>query len=388
MKKILFTFLILITITNNVWAQESSKNKTDIVNHAKSAILIEASTGKVLYAKNENEKLAPASMTKIMSLLLIMGKIDNHDIKLTDKVPVSENASGMGGSQIFLETGSNVSVKEILKGITIASANDAVVAMAEYIGGTEDEFVKMMNKKAKELGLKNTEFKNCHGLDEDNHYSSAKDMAIIAKELIKHEDILNYSKIYEDYFTKPDGNKIWLVNTNKLVRFYDGVDGLKTGYTSKAGYCLTATAKKNNLRVISVVMGSDTSANRNSDTTNLLNYAFSNYKVDTLISKNKNLGKVKINRGKKEYGNLVLKNDATILLKNSEKSKKYTYKIKKNNITAPIKKGEKVATLQIYYKNKLIKEEDLTIKEDILKANFFDIYLNTLKQIFGGKKLF
>ena len=248
MKKIILIILLMFSFLLPVNAAEMEIS-------AKSAILMDQNTGKVLYKKNENEKLAMASMTKIMSLLLIMEKIDEGVIKYDDIVEISQEASSMGGSQIFLNPGDKYKVKDLLKGVAMASANDAVVALAEKTYGSKESFIEAMNKRAEELNLKNTHFVNVHGLDDENHYSSSYDMAIMAKELLKYEKILDYTKVYEEYLQKPDGSQIWLVNTNKLVRFYDGVDGLKTGYTAKAGYCLTATAKKNNLRLISVVMG-------------------------------------------------------------------------------------------------------------------------------------
>ena len=240
MKKILLLIISFFLLTSSVWAEDFASN-------AKSGILMEYSTKKILFEKNANERLAPASMTKIMTMLLVMEKIDNGEISYDSMVNISKNASSMGGSQMFLDEGSAVKVGELLKGLSIASANDAAVALAEFIGGSVDNFVNMMNEKAKELGLENTQFKNPHGLDQEGHYSSAKDMAIMARELISHEDILKYTSTYEDYFNKSDGSRTWLVNTNKLVRFYPGVDGLKTGFTSTAKYCLTATAKKNNI---------------------------------------------------------------------------------------------------------------------------------------------
>ena len=221
---------------------------------ATSSILIEASTGKVLYEKDADKKLAPASLTKIMTMLLTMESLESGKINYNDKVLISKNAASMGGSQIFIEANSRVSVKDLIRGISIASANDAAVALAEKIGGTEANFINMMNDKAKELGLSNTTFKNPHGLDEDGHMTTARDLSIIAKELVKHKDILKFTSTYEEYMTKPNGEKFWLVNTNNLIRFYDGMDGLKTGYTPKAGYCLVGTANKNDMRLISVVM--------------------------------------------------------------------------------------------------------------------------------------
>ena len=212
MKKIVFVFLLVFSLSIiNVSANE------DIVPNAKSAILIEATTGKILYEKNKDEKYAPASMTKMMSLLLIMENIDNRNLRIDEKIRVSKYASSMGGSQIFLEENEEMTVEDLLKGITIGSANDATVALAERIGGSEEAFVEMMNKKANELGLKNTNFKNTTGLDEANHYSTANDMSIIAKELVKHKKILEFSSIYETYLRTDTEEKFWLVNTNKVV---------------------------------------------------------------------------------------------------------------------------------------------------------------------------
>ena len=379
MKKIIFFLFVTFISIVNVSAAELTPN-------AKSAILLEYSTGKILYKKNENSKLAPASMTKLMTLLLIMETIEEGNLKMSDSVLISENAAKMGGSQIFLEPNSNMKVEELIKGIAIASGNDAAVAMAEKIGGTEEEFVNMMNQKAQALNLKNTHFSNVHGLDAENHYSSAYDMAMIAKELLKYEDILKYTSIYEEYLNKPDGSRTWLVNTNKLVRFYDGVDGLKTGYTKEAGYCLTSTAKKNNVRYITVVMGEPTSDQRTTDTTNLLNYAFNNYKLNTILKKDIYLGKIKIEKGEQEFGTLTLLNDLTELLKNTEKTPSYTQKIHLEKVTAPIKYGDQVGKLELLDENsQVIKTVPITIKETINKTNFFSNYLKIIKEILRGK---
>jgi serine-type D-Ala-D-Ala carboxypeptidase (penicillin-binding protein 5/6) len=357
----------------------------DLVPNAKSTILIEESTGKILYEKNSDEKRAPASMTKVMSMLLIMEALDNKQISLNDEVTISQNAADMGGSQLFLQPNQTAKVEDLLKGIAVASGNDAVVAMAEKIAGSEEKFVDMMNKKAKELGLKNTQFKNPHGLDEEGHYTSAHDMAIMAKELIKHKQILNYTSIYEEYLTKSDGTKLWMVNTNKLVKFYKGVDGLKTGFTQTAGYCLTATAMKNNTRLISVVMGEDTSANRSTDTVNLLNYGFNSYKVNTIIKKEKNIAKVKVNKGKEDKVYIRTKENVNELLNVNEKAKKYILVPEVKNITAPVKVGEKVGILKIKYRNKVVKEVDLTVSKNIKKANLWDLFKRNLKMIVSGK---
>lgn len=217
MKKVLLFIVLSLLFIPKICAEEENKNSNMLASNAKSAIIVEESTGKILYEHNSHEKLNPASMTKMMSLLLIMENIENGTIKWNDKVTVSENASKMGGSQILLETGEKMSVEDLVKGVAIASGNDAVVALAEAIAGTQDNFVKMMNEKAKSLGLKDTNFKNCHGLDEANHYSSAYDMAMIGRELVKHEKILEFSSIYETYLRENTNRKIWLVNTNKVV---------------------------------------------------------------------------------------------------------------------------------------------------------------------------
>ncbi len=377
MKKYIFFLLCSFLFLNIVHA-------TQLTNYAKSAILIEPTTKKIIYKLNENERLAPASMTKIMTLLLIMESIDNGSISLNDEVLISSNAANMGGSQVFLEANSKIKVEELIKSIAIASGNDAAVAMAEYIGGSTQEFVNMMNNKVKELGLKNTNFVNVHGLDENNHYSSAYDMAMIALELLKYPDILKYTSLYEDYLVKPDGSKTWLVNTNKLVRFYDGVDGLKTGYTGKAGYCLTSTAKKNNIRFLTVVMGEDTSEHRSLDTTNMLNYAFANYKVNNIIAKDDVITNVKVLRGVKDNINVYVKEEVNDVVKHNEE-KEYSYQKDINILKAPLKSGDVVGKLRVVDNNDiLIKEVDLVVKDDINKNNFFTLFYDFFRSIVVG----
>lgn len=381
MKKILI-FLItgIIFLPNYIYAEE-----VDLAPSANSAIMIEASTGKIIYDKNSHEKLPPASMTKIMTMLLIMENIDNGNIKWDDKVTASEYASSMGGSQIFLETGETMIVRDLVKGIAIASGNDAAVAMAEFIGGSEESFVSLMNKKANELGLKNTNFKNVTGLEAENHYSSAYDMAIMAQELIKHEEILKYTGTYDDYLREDTGNKFWLVNTNKLVRFYQGVDGLKTGYTSEAGYCLTATAKKNNMRLITVVMKEPDSTTRNSETTAMLNYGFNKYKINSIIKKEKTVTKANVSLGVKEKVKIISVEDVNMLISKSEKEPKITYKAEIDELEAPLKKGDIVGKLYLQKDGKNINTIELTVAEDIDKANIFRIFTRNIKNIISGE---
>ena len=372
MKKILFMLILLIPF--NVFALETS---------AKSSVLIDSSTGTIISEEESHKRLPPASMTKMMTLLIVMENIEKGNIKLDDLVPISENAASMGGSQVYLAAGESMKLDTLIKAICIASANDATYAVAEYIAGTSDAFVKLMNEKASALGLKDTNFENVHGLDSQNHYSSAYDMASIARELLKHDKILEYSSIYEDYIAHTNGANTWIVNTNKLLNYYDGLDGLKTGYTSNSGYCITATAKRNNLRLISVVMGEENNKIRNQDTISLLNYGFSNFKLETIKKKEEVLGKIKINFGNIEYADLKLKEDAVDLVNILEQNK-YNYKIVKNKVNAPIKVGDTVGSLIIYANDIKVKEVDLTIDKDIKKANYFDYLKRNFKYFIRG----
>ena len=375
MKKIVF---ILISLFSFLFIKNVSAVEMEI--SAKSAILVDFNTGKVLYSKNENEPLAMASMTKVMSMLLIMEKIDDGSLKYDDIVEISTESSSMGGSQIFLNPGDKYKVIDLLKGVAMASANDAVVALAEKTYGSKEHFIEAMNKKAESLGLKNTHFVNVHGLDEEGHYSSAYDMSVMARELLKHEKILDFTRVYEEYLTKPDGSQIWLVNTNKLVRFYDGVDGLKTGFTQNAGYCLTATGKKNNLRLISVVMGEESIEKRSSDTVKLLNYGFNTFKVNLIKNKSEIIGKVNVQKGKKENVDVVLVNDLIELLNVSDKPSNYKFKILVDKITAPVKKGDVIGKVKVLNDNGiLISQVDITVNENVLKANLWDLFKRNLK---------
>lgn len=382
MKKVLLCFFTLFFFISSVKAAE------DFAPNAKSAILMDSATGKVLFEKNADEKLPPASMTKLASMLIIMEYVDSGKINLTDKVTISEEAASMGGSQVFLEAGEVYTVEQLLKGIAIASGNDAVVAMAEKIAGSQEAFVNIVNKRLKEIGATNTVFLNAHGLDTKGHVSTARDMAIIAYNLLQHPKILNFTSIYEEYLEKNDGSKTWLVNTNKLVHFYEGVDGLKTGFTNEAGYCLTATAKKGNMRLISVVMGEDNTENRSADTVKMLNYGFNTFKINTIKTNKEILGKIRVEGGKKDYADVVLLNDATELLKNTDTIKNYTFNMKVNKVKAPIKKGEVIGSAEIIdNEGNIIDEVDVTILNDIAKANIFDYLLKNIKILTSGKTI-
>ena len=381
MKKIFFIICCFFICSNFVSAKEENNNLSP---KAKSAIMIETSTGEVLYEYNADEKLAPASMTKMMSLLLIMEALDNNVIKYTDMVTISDKASSMGGSQILLETGESMSVDDLLKGITVASGNDAVVALAEKIGGTEENFVKMMNDKAKELGLKNTNFKNCHGLDDKDHYSSARDMSIIAKELVKHQKILDYSSIYETYLRKGTKKEIWLVNTNKLVRFKQGVDGLKTGYTENSGYCLTATMKQGDMRVIAVTMGEPDSNTRNNEISGMLDYAFAQYSIDTIYKKDDIVDNIKLDKSNIDSVDIVPLEDIKILYKKIDGKKDIKYEIKYNKISPKMNTGDVIGYMIIKDGDKEIKKVNVTVNKNVNKSSYIDLLSKNMRNIVTG----
>ncbi len=387
MKKVM-SFLILLSLFIFIPSVAAEEVSSDLAPNSKSAILLDASTKTILFKKNEQEKLAPASMTKVMSMLLIMEAIDNGNLSLDDDVTISENAASMGGSQVYLQAGETYKVKELLKGIAVASGNDAVVAMAEKISGTVSDFVARMNERAKELGAVNTHFVNPHGLDAEDHYTTAYDMALMAFELLKHPTILEYTSIYEDYLQKNDGSSIWLVNTNKLVRFYDGVDGLKTGFTATAGYCLTATAKKNNLRLISVVMGAETSDKRSSDTTSLLNYGFNTYKTHVVLTTKDSLGMKRVENGVVEQADIVLTQDYVKLLKQTDAKPNYSFNVSVDSLVAPLKKGDIVGKVSVVDETgSVIDILDVTLKEDIPKVNWWQAFLKNLKHLTAGQIL-
>ena len=377
MKKILLIIVCLFIFKNNLIAKE-----VDLAKNAQSAILVETSTGEILYEKNIHEKRSPASMTKIMTLLLTMEAIEKEVITYDTMVTVSKRASDMGGTQIFLEYGSNVDVLTLIKGISIVSANDAAVALAEKIGGSLENFVNMMNEKAKELGCTNTNFKNPHGLDEEEHYTTAYDLSLISRELIKHKDILKFTSTYEDYINV-SGENHWLVNTNKLVRFYEGIDGLKTGYTNNAMYCLTATMKRNDMRLISIVMKEDTKENRNQDTINMMEYGFSQYGITTILNNDEKIGSINIDNSKNKIVDYYLEEDVNIIT--TKGNKNIDYKIDKEifEVKAPLEKNTKIGKLVLTYNNNKY-NYDLVVKDKIKKASFIDSLSYIFKNIISG----
>lgn len=386
MRSFIVSLLTILLFLNTFSTYTLANEGIQLAPNASSAILMERDTGEIIFEKNSDKKLPPASMTKVMTMLLIMEALEKGKIKYDDKVRTSERAANMGGSQIFLEPGEEMTVEEMLKAIAVASGNDASVAMAEHLAGSEEQFVKMMNDKAKELGLKNTHFMNPHGLPADNHYSSAKDLAIMSKELLKYEDITKFTGIYEDYLRKGTEDEFWLVNTNKLVRFYPGVDGLKTGYTSEAKYCLAATALKNDMRVIAVIMGAPTPKERNKQITEMFDYAFSQYTTHRLYEKGTTLGEVNISKGNKKTIEAVTDEDVSLLTKKGESIEDTEEVITlAKDLKAPIEKGDKVGTLQIKKDGKELISIDLVANEEVKEANWWQLFKRTLGK-FGNPK--
>ncbi len=377
-----FMFFAMAAPMQLSYAKEKENNASALADQTKSAILIEQSTGKVLYSKNDNKKLPPASMTKMMTLLLIFKALDTGDLHLTDKVPVSEHAASMGGSQVFLEPGEIMSVDDMLKAIVIGSGNDASMAMAEYISGSEQGFVKQMNKEAALLHLTHTHFMNPTGLPEKNHYSSAHDMAVIAKNLLNHKNILNYSSKYEAYLRQNTDHKFWLVNTNKMIRTYQGVDGLKTGFTQEAKYCLTATAKKNGMRVIAVVMGSPSSKVRNEQVASLLNYAYANYSVKTLVKPHTPIGTITLLKSGLKKVQVETNAPAAVVLKKGEKMGRYSSALQLDkDKRAPLKKGSKVGNYVIKKDNKVITKIPVVLSKTAPSATWWDYIRHTTDRL-------
>lgn len=376
MKKYIF-ILFLLLFPYSVFAE-------DLISNSTSGILIEASTGKIIYEKDKDKEVSIASMTKMVAQIIILEEIEAKRIKWSDIVTVSHNASSMGGSQIYVEDGEKISVQDLMKGISVASGNDATVAMAEYISGSEEKFVERMNKKVKDIGLKHTHFVNCTGLDEDNHYSSAYDMSMIARDLvINHPDIIRFSSIYEDYLRQNTDKKFWLVNTNKLINQYEGADGLKTGHTDDAGYCLAATAKRNNLRLIGIVLGENDSKIRNKETIELLDYGFNNVKLKQLKKKGETLKKIVLPKTDNVITNAVLSEDLNIIEDNSNSSK-YDYSVKINKFKYPILKGDIIGKVVVKSNGKKIMTQSLISSENINKLSLFQLFVKNLYNIVSG----
>lgn len=373
MKKILSVILSILLCafcTLPVFCEENNALLDSLT--AKSCVLMDLSSGEILLAKNENEKLPPASITKIMTLLLCFETIDNGTLRLEDTVAASTNASQKGGSQIWLKENETMTVNDLLKATVIASANDACTALGEKIAGDETSFVVMMNERAKELGLKNTNFENCSGLDDtaENHYSSALDIAIMSRELMKHEKIKEYTGIWMDSLR---GGETQLVNTNKLIRFYEGATGLKTGTTSKAGHCISATAERNGVKLCAVILGADTGDHRFEEAKKLLNYGFANYALFTPVFDETLITNVNVLYGKTNYiVPTVIPAQSSLLPKGSETT--VTQRVDLcTSVEAPVEKGQTLGYIYYEIDGKEIVKSTIISEESVERKTFMYI---------------
>lgn len=373
MKKIIIKFsailALILFLTSGISVFADTTENIDV--EAKSAILMEVTSGKIIYEKNANEKFAPASVTKVMTMLLTMEHIDLGKIKFDDKVTVSENAKKMGGSSMLLDTGEVRTVEDLIKGIGIASGNDAAVAMAEYLGGSESNFVDMMNNRAKELGMTNTTFKNCTGLPVDGHISTAYDISIMSRELLKHPDILKYTSTYMETISEGRKTPIELVNHNKLVRFFQGCDGLKTGFTNEAKYCISATAVKDGVRVLSVIMGAPTYKIRNRDASMLMNYGFSKFESKKMCEKDSDVEQIPMNKKGDKF--IIAKaRESLVLTCPKGQGEKIEKKIVLDESKTKFKEGENVGFCEYYLDGELIGVVELYSDRDMKKGNIID----------------
>lgn len=380
-KFITFTLVIsiLFSMSFSTRAVEIKDTKFDF--DVKSALLMDAESGQILYAYRENECLPPASVTKIMTLLLTFEAIEDKKIGYDTIVTISEYAASMGGSQVYLEPGEQISVNDLLKCVFVSSANDGAVALAELVCGSEEEFVNRMNERAEELGMKSTHFENVTGLDDDTvkHFTSALDIAIMSRELLKFPDVTNYSKIWMDTIRN---GEFGLTNTNKLVRYYKGITGLKTGSTDKAGFCVSASAKRENLHLIAVIMGADTSKNRNIYATKLLDYGFANYTV--LKEDSDYLTDISVLCGQKDSVKIGTVENS-ILMNKADTSKIRKDYIYENEIKAPVKKNQVIGKVVYYLNDKEIDNCDIVCLESVECLTFFQYFFKFVKNIFWIK---
>ena len=374
-KKIFFILFAFVMLVSSSYAKEKELSCT-------SALLMDFDTGTVLYKFNPHQKLAPASVTKVMTLLLTMEEIKAGNLKYDDIVVASSYAKSMGGSTIFLDEGEEMTVEDIIKGIAVSSGNDACVAIAEHISGSVGAFVEKMNARAKELRMTNTNFVNCNGLDDENHYSTAYDIALMSRELMKHNDIFKFTTIWMDSLRN---GEFTLSNTNKLIRFYEGATGLKTGSTSKAGFCISATAQRDGLHLIAVIMNAPTSKMRQADASTLLNYGFSTYSVRKLIVKKQSVADIEVDKGVKGYSGLECLDEVKVLReKNNDVEVEIKYNLPKN-IKAPVKKGDIIGEAVCIENNAIIGKSRIAVTENIDKLNCLYSYGKIIDMWLGNK---
>ena len=364
---ILLAFCFLVFPCTSVVSAES-----DVDISSKSGILMDYASGEILFEKNAENHLPIASMVKMMTILIALEEYDEGNVTLDTMISTTENASGMGGSQVFIDPYVEYSFEDLLKSVIMASANDASVALAEYFNGNEKSFVNRMNKRAKELGMTNTNYVNSTGLPAPEQYSCAKDSAILMREILKHDLYHNYSSIWMDTLTHPSGRETELVNTNKLIRYFEGCDGGKTGSTNEAGCCLTASAKRNDMRLISVIIGAENSKTRFNESSLLLSYGFANFENKLLVDMNSPLQKVKVNKGKIEEVEVYGEETFSVIVKKGDNATYETNVEIPDNIKAPLKNGEVVGKVVITKEGNVIKEVNVVVKEDVKHSSYLD----------------
>lgn len=380
--KIISYVMIFLLLFNISPIMVSAADEAGINVEARSALLIEPNTGKVVFEKNPHEKFAPASVTKIMTMLLAIEKVDRGELKLSDKVTVSETAKKMGGSTMLLDVGEVRTVEELLKGIAIASGNDAAVAMGEFLGGSESGFVEMMNKRAQELGMKNTTFKNCTGLPAEGHLSTAYDISLMSRELLKHPQILKYSGTYMETISEGRKSPIEMVNHNKLVRFFKGCDGLKTGYTEAAKYCISATATRDGVRMLAVIMGAPTYKIRNRDASMLLNFGFSKFEGKKVVEKDADVEKVILGKNEEKFFMAKSCDDLTVVFPRGS-GDKIEKKIVIHEGIKKVKKGDVIGKCEFYLGGEKIGEVEVYSDRDLKLGNFVENLTDSFKNIFS-----
>jgi D-alanyl-D-alanine carboxypeptidase (penicillin-binding protein 5/6) len=371
----------MVTLLFSVMMPRAFAEERDLAPKARSAILMDADTGTILYEKNGREKLPPASITKIMTMLLVVEALDQGKIKYDDSVRVSEHAAQMGGSQIYLEPGERMTVRDMLKAIAVASANDASVALAEHVSGTEEAFVNEMNQRAKALGMRDTQFRNVNGLPEEGHFTTAHDIAIMSRELLKHPEITNFTRIYEDYLRQGTTKPFWLVNTNRLVKFYPGVDGLKTGYTSEAKFCLSASAKKGTFRVIAVVMGEPNAKTRNHEVSRMLDFAYSQYTNRLIYHKGDPIAERRVEKGDPGKIHVKAPYPLSILMRKGDKPQQYQRRIVWDDLKAPVAKGQKIGEIQIVKDGRIVSKMTLNSPLAIPRAGLWATWKRVSKSM-------
>ncbi len=383
MRKFLFG-LICLSLISSFFIKENVVKADEIDLNATSAVLMEPISKEVIYSKNPHEKLYPASMTKMMGLYLILEAVDNNKISFDDEVIVSSYASSMGGTQIFLEENEKMSLNDLFKSVAINSANDAIVAMGEYLASSNEKFVEMMNQKAQEFNMKDTHFVNATGFDDPNHYTSAYDMALLGSHLVEFDEkILKYTSMQEGYVRENTKEPFWLVNTNKLLKYYEGLDGLKTGYTKNAGYNLTATAKRNGVRLVSTVMHLDTIAHRSQDTIRLLDYGFSKLKAVSLFNKDDVVSSFVIDETLKKYLNVCVKQEVKLIIEKNENIDDIKIKAVLEKNLDKYDLGEEVGYLEIITPSNKIFKYKIYASNEVKGINFFMYLINIFKRLFA-----